>query len=396
MKNLLKYLAIALTVASLALSTAAATSSTGSMQSNNLSVAMNFLSNVVGLNLTEYSLTTPSYLTNVTLPDSNPTAPPNTTFTDPFSMNGLNIETPSYYFKSDNGTIDALCIFYNGQLALVNIDPIGTNVSYDYASPPGNDLASQADAILTKYAGFLSQESSVDTSFLPTMTAVLNSVNIEQSVNVTAGNINFLSSQNGDVATLKWIYTENGVCMNYKRVEMDFTNGALTSFSDGWSLYKVAGLSEITAQQATNIALHAAQNVQLVMTTSNGQNVTVATPDLSNAPYDSLLNMMPIHGADPSLTSQLNLDPLTLYPVWQFQFYFNQTTAGDDGIDVGVLGTTSTVLYANGFGHLGDLPTTTTGTSSDSLDLAIVIVFVVVAALMICIPLALRKKIRRR
>jgi hypothetical protein len=57
-----------------------------------------------------------------------------------------------------------------------------------------------------------------------------------------------------------------------------------------------------------------------------------------------------------------------LYPFWQYYFYFNETILGYDGMQVGVWGDTSELVYCSGFGYYGtfDLPNEQ-DTSSQSL-----------------------------
>ncbi len=400
MKNTLRYFITTLIIISLAVTTANATSSTDETQSSALNQTTNFLSNVAGLDLTKYSLTTPSYQLRNNTPSTGTVQPSKGALFNPNEDIGVNMESPSYYFKSGKGTLDIMSIFYNGQLAIVNINSIGNNDSYIYLGSSGTDLTNQANDLLTRYATFISQQSATsDTSFLTRMKNVLNSVNIESSTNITTCNTNFQSSQNGNRTRLQWIYTEDGIVMNWKRVEMDFNNNNLVSFQDTWSLYKVAGLSAVSSQQATKIALDAAQKVTLDVTNSAGQNITVKTPALSNARYDVRFNMLPYSNSSANFPSKISRDPLTLYPYWQFHFYFKQTFAGDEGIQVGVWGDTSEVIYASPFGYLGDLTTASSDTSStdaNSLGLVFLIAFIVAVILAVCVPVALRRKIRQR
>jgi hypothetical protein len=253
-----------------------------------------------------------------------------------------------------------MSIFYNGQLSSVNLYLINSSSgSYIYAIAPPTDVINQANDLLTRYAAFITQNSAIDTSFLTSMKDVLSSGNIQSSANFTTGNINFQSSQTGNRTRLQWIYTEDSIVMNWKRVEMDFNNNDLTSFYDSWSLYKVSGLSVISAQEATTIARNAAQNVTISIGNANGTVETLKVPDLSNASYDVQFNMLPYRGDDPNFPSKIARDPLTLYPYWQFHFYFNQSVAGDDGVQVGVWGDTSEIIYASGYGYLGYNPPTT-------------------------------------
>ena len=92
-------------------------------------------------------------------------------------------------------------------------------------------MKSKTNTLLTRYAAFLSQNITVDTSFLTTMKNIVNTAfDIQKPTNITSGNINFQSTQNGDTTRLQWFYTDNTPITNYKIVEMDFTKGNLVSF----------------------------------------------------------------------------------------------------------------------------------------------------------------------
>lgn len=404
MRPLLKYVITAFIITSLAMATANAIASTDSTQYNTLDETRDFLSNVVGLDLTKYSLTASPYQRNdnTQAPDST-TRVLNEAIINPDDPSGLNIIPSSYYFKSDIGMIEVFSIFYGRQLTVLNIEPVGNTSFYIYANSPGTDLTDQASALLTRYAEFLSQKSGADTSFLTPMKNVLNTVNIESStVNTTTGKINFQVSKNeNNVTRLQWIYVDYGTIMNAKRVEMKFRNGDLVGFRDNWSLYKVSGPNVLSAKQAREIALDAAQKVSLVLGNANGEIITLETPDLSNAPYDWDFFMSACYSSDSSLNNRLSLDPLTLYPFWQFYFYFNETIADDEGIQVGVLGDTGAIFSSGPFGHLGAPPTTidtSTGASAPDNSLGVLIFAVIIAtlSLIVSVPIALRHKSRRR
>ena len=79
---------------------------------------------------------------------------------------------------------------------------------------------------------------------------------------------------------------------------------------------------------------------------------TVKVPDLSNASYSVSLTMVPYRFIDDYNPSQIERDPLTLYPYWVVLFYFNEPIAGVEGMQVGVWGDTGEILYCSGFGYL--------------------------------------------
>ena len=431
LKTIMKYLITALIMASLAVTTANITSA-DLTASNKLNQTTNFLSTVVGLDMSKYSLMTPTYQPeNNTNQALTGTEPPNVTLplSNPADVNGFNVDGSYNKFKSDNVTLTTLSIFYNEQLAFVYLYPSNNSYSYIYANTPETDVTTQANNLLTRYETLISQKSAADSTFLESMKNVLNSANTKSSANVTTGNINFQSSQTGNTTRLQWIYTESGITMSNKKLEMDFDNNNLISFIDTWSIYKVGPLNTLSTEEARQIALNAAQNVTLIGTNADGTNETVKPPDLSNAIYQMQFNMLPYRGEDPNFPSKISRDPMTLYPYWQFQFYFKQPVAGSDGIQVGVWGDTSEIIYASGFNYLGYTTTPTQNTTPMSLTtpsftpsqtanpvvtttvqtststsfvefntlgitaLAAIIMIVIVA---VCIPIALRSKIHQR
>ncbi|XHH07823.1 MAG: hypothetical protein ACFCUE_09620 [Candidatus Bathyarchaeia archaeon] len=349
------------------------------------------LSDVLGLDLTKYILTA-NDSTGVT--------------SVPYQTGDLNLEPAKYYLKSDNALIGVLSIFYNGQLAVVNLDPAGNDSVYSYTKSPGTDLKNQADNLLSRYAEVLSQTASVDVSFLTSMRNVLSTTdNNLSAVDTTMGNINFQASKDGNTTKLQWIYFDYDTVMNPKRVELTFNNFDLVSFQDTWRIFKVAGPNTLSEEQAKKIALDAAQKVPLHLSNSKGENITIETHDLSNARYDFTLNMLPCYSSDADLTSRLSLDPLTLYPFWRFHFYFNETIANIEGIQVGVLGDTGEIYSVGTFGYLGGGYSTLTDVSSDDaasstsnnfLGIITIATITAVLLLIVSVPIVLRRSIRKR
>jgi hypothetical protein len=114
----------------------------------------------------------------------------------------------------------------------------------------------------------------------------------------------------------------------------------------------------ISSEEATKIALEAAQKVKLRIGYEDGTIKTLETPDLSNAPYSVNFVMLPYRNTETDFPSKLSRDPLTLYPFWQFHFYFEENIAGAIGIQVGVWGDTKEISYASAYVVLGstDMP----------------------------------------
>ena len=298
---------------------------------------------MVGIDLTKYSLIQPTHppgYENVTPAPTNSLK----------NNNLLDIQSPTYEFKSAEKNLEVNTMFYNGHLTSLTLY---SQTNYIYSGSPPTDIQNQATNILKKYESFLKQSVQVDSSFLLPMENLLKSNNNLTPGNKTINNITFEVTSTGSKTRLQWIYTEEGLTIDRKRIDIAFQNNELVSFTDRWSLYKISGPSVISSDDATNIALQTAQNVELQITSADGTNKTVNVPDLSNAPYQIYFSYIPYEGDDPEFPSHISRDPLTLYPLWQFQFFFNESIANDQGVQVGIWGDTKDVFYASGFGYLG-------------------------------------------
>jgi hypothetical protein len=301
-----------------------------------------FLSSVVGLDMTKYSYVQPSPppgYENRTIP-----AP---VVSNPADVDGLlKVQAPSYDFESSEGNLHTMSTFYNGHLTFVTIS---SQENYIYSGSPPTDTLNQAKNLLRRYQTFLSQKCGIDGSFLVPMQNILNSVTDLSPTSVTIDNINFQVSIEGKTR-LQWIYTENGTVMDRKRVDMSFRSNALVSFTDTWSFYKVSRLSVISSEEATSIAREAAQEVEWRVGHADGTTETVKAPDLANATYDVNFMMLPYRGLQPDeFPSKLPRDCETLYPYWQFHFYFGEKIGGAIGVQVGVWGDTKEIIYASSY-----------------------------------------------
>src|SRR4030067_3061559 len=101
-----------------------------------------FLSSVVGINLTEYTLPSP-------LPPSgyNTSQYPSNTYRYPPEFCGLvKEESRSFRFEADESKIHAVSTLYNGQIVFFTFEAPGGNPIY--SETPANDLLSQVKTLL--------------------------------------------------------------------------------------------------------------------------------------------------------------------------------------------------------------------------------------------------------
>jgi len=302
-----------------------------------------FLSNVVGLDLAKYNLT----------------KPPSDAYSYPPKLCGLvKEEIRDYKYEATGSKISITGFFYNGQMGNLKIYNLGGD--YIYSEPPATDLLNQTKTILQRYQAYAMQVDATDTSYLKPMHEILNSLSDLSPTNITVGNVNFQVSKNGDKTRIQWIYAENGVIIDYKRVDLSFLKNSFLSFRDTWRIYSVGAFSVINSEEAYKLALDTAQNCEFRIV-NDKVNETVPLPDLSNAVYQMYFTMLPYQKNTEDMPSKISRDPLTLYPYWQFFFYFKgEEIGGYSGVQVGIWGDTKEIIYCNGFGFLG-----TSGTPSD-------------------------------
>ena len=158
--------------------------------------------------------------------------------------------------------------------------------------------------------------------------------------------------------TLKWVYLENDVPMEYKKIQLDFHNNTFLTLIDTWTLYSVGNFSRISANQAVQVGRAAAKKLDLSIVENDS---TITKPELSDSIYDVSLSMVPgnILNANPpeapssNIPSKVARDPLALYPLWQLHFYFTEKVGDILGIEVGVWGDSEEIAYCEDFGLLG-------------------------------------------
>jgi hypothetical protein len=301
-----------------------------------LDVTKQFLSEVVGLDMSKYTLAPPPSGYEKLNISTNP-------YKTIIDVADSEFEGSGFDFVSSEGTLHGMMIFRYGQLASVKFDP--ENLICTEA--PAAEIKDQALIILQRYQTYLTKNYNVDGSFLVRMQEILKTVNELSVTNTTYDNINFQVSENGDKTCIKWIYTANGIIADYKRVELNFENNVFTAFTDMWSIYKIGPVVGVSFDEAYKIAREAAEKEEYRIVNEEGVVVqTFNVPDLSNKPYNYYFFMTPYQNS--SSPSNSSREAATLYPFWQFNFYFNQCFGRYGGVQVGLWGDTKEVSYTSG------------------------------------------------
>ena len=246
-------------------------------------------------------------------------------------------------------------VFENGYLWYFTINTVGDKPLY--TSQPSTSIIEQGVAFIQKYEAFAAQNS-IESSQIKSMTSLLSTVSELKNSSITSNNIrlNLSTSTQFNVENekLQWTYLDNGVEVPRKAVSLLYKNGTLYSFHDTWNLLTIGSKSEISQEDALNIAWIAAQKYYMKFGDENGT-ITEVKPDLTNVTVE-------VHF---SMTTR---NSTALFPLWQINYYFTKSYNGAYGIQVGIWGDTKEVFYCKSLSVLGEKAPEDLRPSTVSLD----------------------------
>jgi len=329
-----------------------------------------FVSEVVGLDLTKYNITNEGY-----------------GFHYPSEYGGIaKEESMSFKLVSNKGTIFdvyANGIFLNGFICLICVDA-PTKGSMFFTDPPTSAL-DESRNILQRYKTF-AEKYGFDTSHIDSALTLLSNATGASSSSADlllfnnligfVPSVTYAGNMKQEITqeSIAWIYTERGVDMPNKCLKIDFGSNKL-HFVDTWNLFTVGCFSTISEDEAIRISWDAAKNYNLTLIGENGP--WTPKTEWSNRTYVAL-NMIPgqIHNIDPEdhtvSGGNATRDPLALYPQWFMVFYFNKPIAvgcrSIAGIAVSLWGDTKEIAFIGISGYkgvTGENPYTTTEPSAD-------------------------------
>jgi len=161
-------------------------------------------------------------------------------------LGGITEETMKYSLTSNDSVLDISLRFRNQTLSLFRMDVLEGSPIYSQPQPT-NVIHSTYD-LLTRYQTF------AGASYLGTMRSVLQTINQSGNVETVVGNIK-LKIENEPLKTrITWMYAIDGVDFPMKGVTLQFEEGYLVEFSDGYYLYRV-GNAEVNVSEDEAIAL---------------------------------------------------------------------------------------------------------------------------------------------
>jgi hypothetical protein len=277
------FIAIALLALMLMLSLAQAQGATSTEQTGQTTV-LKFLNNVAQIDTSKYTVYPVSYIVEY-----------------PASFGGL-----AYGVGALNLTFSDRELFVSYTTvndALTSCELTITRGSVAFTDVP-LDLLDSANGFLERYQSF------AGASYVQPMPILLNKIDVTKNATTTSDNIKLNVQNEENFTSITWIYTSNGVDFSSKGVGITFKNGIFYNFGDGWNLYKVGSDKlQISEQAAIDTTIALAKDYKLVVGTGNDTTEVKFSINTSN--IDTMLTTLP-------------REPLTLYPAWIVQLYFDE------------------------------------------------------------------------
>jgi hypothetical protein len=329
-----------------------------------------FLSDVIGLDLTQYNRTNEGYGVSY-----------------PSKFGGLvKEESPSFTLDYNDYKITVGSVFDNGLPSWIHVHVL--NGSLFYVTPPSTDALVESRNILQRYQVF-AEKYGINAVNVTAALNLLNCVPEEPQVYGNPANFNGISNftpanaTSGDMklqvseTSIGFWYTINGVDVKNKCFGMNFGYDTF-HFWDVWNLYSIGCFSVLSEEKATSMAFEVANAYSLNQTwyqTDENNVTTEVKPDWSQMRSDVGLLMIPGQSYSNPLNDALlaegagvnsgntTRNPLALYPFWSMIFFFSEPIGNIAGIQVGLWGDTKEIAYCYEYGYLGSSGQPSTSTS---------------------------------
>jgi hypothetical protein len=239
---------------------------------------LTILSNTVGLNLTNYVVTTKEHSLNESA--SNPGI--------------VSQENVEYSLRSEVSKINVLATFANGNLQMMHVlDNVGSPITTIKAS--SNTVT--AKNFLESYHNYTAN------SLFGELSSTLDNVDNNKNLTKDIGNTELQISAINGYTTFKWTYVFNGIIAPSKFVALGFNNSCLTAFVDNWQLYKIGSTTvNLSEKEVEIIGLNAAKTHSWSLPLENDafdpNNFNVSNVIWKTLIFDNSLGANKTRGAD--------------------------------------------------------------------------------------------------
>src|SRR4030042_747586 len=298
--------------------------------------AISFLRDVVGLDMARY---------NVTLKGGH--------IDYPYELGGLSEESLNFGLFADESQLSATFLIRNGTLSYCSMDVLKGTPLYD--QPQSANVLDTAKTVLQRYQTYSGAP------YLQPMREMLDAVTELKTMTATTDNITFNIKVTESVkpstnatylhTNFKWMDSPNGIYNTWKSMSFSIDENSF-SFRDCWNLFMIGRSSlNVSREDAISMAMELAKNYTLRMYV-NGSLVDVPF-NITEDPIETHLTMQ-------------SREPLTLYPFWHIQLYFDKMYYTANGIEVGIWADTGEVIYCQATGIAGDFGGSSTVPSESS------------------------------
>lgn len=289
-----------------------------SAETTNQEKALQFLSDVIGLDMTRYSAKVISQTES------------------PADSWGVVTTTLLYNMSSEESTISAGFGLRNNAISCyINI----VKGSRILAQPAANALEAVKNT-LDRYQSFSKA------SYVQPMRYMLNSMDKLENMTITEGDMKLTVKRSSieDYVYVEWMKTVNGIENIYDRVILNILNGTCIGFADGGDLYKVgSGDVKVSREEAIRVAKEHAKNYSYMIGETRVSGFTIL-----DEPLFADLSMQPRDG-------------YTLYPHWRIRLCLDKVYFGGvTEIRVSIWADTGEIVSiqtkSTGGGPAGELP----------------------------------------
>lgn len=259
--------------------------------------SLSLLSDVFGFNLTSYI--------KMLISDKNE------------SYLGSSQENVVYTLVSNQGSFRVISSIIGNHLHQIYICDSPRTISLNRQVSNGLEMTR---TILQSY------QRTTGNSFYGSLYDILNGLTPNQNITKSLNNINLqVTTSDQGTTSFTWTYVDtNGVSAPIKNVYISYDNGVLHSFVDNWQLYNIAEAPKISAQDATAIALSAAQNYSYTVSSDNG----TVTSSISNMKIVGIGDLGLSYLNYQNVTDSRSNDPFTLYPCYCIPVHFDKVYPG--------------------------------------------------------------------
>ncbi|MCW3996277.1 MAG: hypothetical protein NWE98_09070 [Candidatus Bathyarchaeota archaeon] len=252
-------------------------------QVDNKQRSISALSNIVGIDLPQYSVSESQIDNSLMYKDT------------------LQRENVHTVLTASDSKIDTICSYVNGSLQQIYVC---NNEGHPRLNTQATSDIAMAQSFLSNY------QAQSKKPIISDFQSMLSKIDPAKNSSTISGDTMLNVTILGKDSTYQWTYISNGVEAPDKCVALRYTNGFLNYFVDNWDLYNVGSTTfNLSETDAINIAMSAAKNYSpdsSVMGTIGGLKFQVTNGMI----IDKLL-ASPIYA-----NASRNQDPLELYPMY--------------------------------------------------------------------------------